>query len=141
MIQNAALPPPQIGGHPTHERRKEIGVEDGIKEKCVVDDIERFANVYGDGRGTLRRLPLIESIGNSRRSRKKGSGGGTAFSETVLSRSGGEGGGEEGEEETFENLGGGAKEGNWAEGGREMGRFAGLGEGDYGGTFPDGGEV
>ena len=76
----------------------------------MINGIERFAYVHRNCGCAERRLVLVESRSDFLCDRHEGGGGRVVFGEAVLGGSSGERGDEVGEQETFEDFGGGAEE-------------------------------
>ena len=72
MPDRLGLTSPKVGRGPVDEVGVKIGVADVSKKKMVLDGVEGFADVDGDGGCPHGRLLFVETDGDSIGERKKG---------------------------------------------------------------------
>ena len=85
--RNARLMAAKVRGRPSNEIRMEICRGNGVQEKRMVDHLEGFADVDGDGCCSKRRLSLVESRSDLVDEREQGSGCRVVGPKPMLSRS------------------------------------------------------
>ena len=67
------LTSPKVSRDPVDEVRMKVGSTNVAKKKVMLDGVESFADVDGDGGRTHGRLPLIEANSDAVGEREKGS--------------------------------------------------------------------